>query len=120
MTKTLRVLVLLAVGHLAVIAGPIVDGPQLAPDSDSGAPPSYLAFMALQGPLWLLGPTAGTFDSTMHYAMDGLPPPAPAEPLADQVAIAPEPRAIALLSFGFVVLALLGIRRRRGAHSDNL
>ncbi len=125
MTKALKFLVLFWILDAVVSAGPIVTpldlkGSPAAGELGAGLPPTYPEFMELAGPLWLLGPVAATFDSTMLYAADATATAPAADPLAEPISFVPEPRAVALLAFGLAILFLLGIRRRRRSHSHNL
>lgn len=113
MTNTLRILVLLAVGAAPIWAGPIGEAPETQPFDAFGQDLShYSTFLELEGPVWLLRVTPGAFDSMLHYAKSEAAP-AMIDPLADEVAVVPEPHSITLIALGLAVLALLGLRRRR-------
>jgi hypothetical protein len=126
MTKLLSVLVLAGLTEGALLAGPIEKDSQVfepvavAAPLATGGLTTYAAFMELAGPLWLRETPSATFDSVLHYALSGVPVPAGLDLLAEDMAVVPEPRPVALLGFGLAILALLGLRRRRRSHPHNL
>ncbi len=115
MTKRLRILVLIGLGQLGLIGGPI-EKTQAAPLAPPGLT-TYAAFMELAGPLWLLEVPGATFDSAFHYPAEGTAAVPSLDPLAGDLVLVPEPRSGALLGAALAILLVLSIRRRRRTHS---
>ena len=135
MTKMLVHMVLGAVIQTAIIAGPIGDlgasgTLETMRDTAETVPPltitglgrlDFYSFLALGGEKWLLETRAAALNSEWWQSLANVAPsPEQTNFNALSDTTVPEPKSVTLLGVGLAVLALLGVRRRRRTHANNL